>query len=433
MKKVVTILSLLTVVLPVVNRVSAEETPITTTKASEQVAAETKSTAKAKEKKAPAAIQKVSSFEPFTGKVTKTKVRLRLQPRFDAPVVRELEKDEYLVIKDDSDEFYGTLPSKDVRGYVFRTYVLDNVIEGSHVNVRLRPDLDAPVVAQLNSGDRVNGTIDPKNQKWMEIALPDSVRFYVAKDYVQKVGDAGLLARLDKKRSDMNQILQTTQVLIAGEFEKPFDQIQTAQIETNYKKVINGATEFPDLVDTAKGRLAAFNTEYQKKKVAHLEEQTKIASEIAEKNKQLAQELETHKEKILTLEQNVQQRQIILADGTPKELPANISAWVPAEDALYTDWSNQNQASNNSLEAFYQDQKDKAFILKGIVDPYNRIVKNKPGDYMLLSPSSKLPIAFLYSTNVNLQNYVGHEVAVLVAPRPNNFYAFPAYFVLSIE
>ncbi|MGD0665819.1 MAG: hypothetical protein ABSA17_08880, partial [Rhabdochlamydiaceae bacterium] len=70
-------------------------------------------------------------------------------------------------------------------------------------------------------------------------------------------------------------------------------------------------------------------------------------------------------------------------------------------------------------------------ILTGIVEPYASMVKHKPGDYVL--KDKDLPKAYLYSTQVNLQEYVGKKVSILVVPRSNNNFAFPAYFVLSVE
>ena len=67
-----------------------------------------------------------------------------------------------------------------------RTFVLDNVIEGNRVNARLKPDLESPVVAQLNSGDRVEGIIHPANNKWMEIKLPPPPVFISQRNISQK-------------------------------------------------------------------------------------------------------------------------------------------------------------------------------------------------------------------------------------------------------
>ncbi|MBA2727993.1 MAG: hypothetical protein H0U49_07460 [Parachlamydiaceae bacterium] len=60
-------------------------------------------------------------------------------------------------------------------------------------------------------------------------------------------------------------------------------------------------------------------------------------------------------------------------------------------------------------------------------------MKNKPGDFLLLSSISNLPIAYLYSTAVNLQDKLGRIATVQVVKRPNNNFAFPAYYVIFVE
>ena len=82
---------------------------------------------------------------------------------------------------------------------------------------------------------------------------------------------------------------------------------------------------------------------------------------------------------------------------------------------------------------FDKEQQENSITLKGVIEPYQKPVKNKPGDYLLVSGISNLPVAYLYSTKINLQDYIGMEIEVIASPRPNNHFAFPAYFVLKIE
>lgn len=373
-------------------------------------------------------------FEAFTGKVTKNKVRLRLQPTLDGPVLRELNRNDLLVVLGETDEFYALKPPANMKAYIFRTYVLDNVVEGSRVNVRLKPELDAPVVAQLNSGDRVEGVIDTANNKWMEIILPETARFFVSKEYIEKVGDAGLKARLDKRHDEVYRLLNTTQAISEAEMQKPFDQINLEGIVANYKKITLDYTDFPDAAEKAKAKLAALQESYATKKIAHLELQTRQATVLQEKNRQLSDQLKDHQSKLTALEQQVKQDRSLATAPTqpakPQQMPANMSAWLPVEEAIYATWS---ENAGGDINAFYQEQTNEAISLKGIIEPYQRPVKNKPGDFLLVSATTRQPIAFLYSTTVNLQDFAGHEVALVVTPRPNNHYAFPAYFVLSME
>lgn len=373
-------------------------------------------------------------FEAFTGRVTKNKVRLRLQPSLDGPVLRELNRNDLLVVLGETDEFYALKPPANMKAYIFRTYVLDNIVEGTRVNVRLKPELDAPVVAQLNSGDRVEGVVDTNNNKWMEILLPETARFYVSKEYIEKAGDAGLKARLDKRHDEVYRLLNTTQAISEAEMQKPFDQINLEGIVANYRKITLDYTDFPDAAEKAKAKLAALQETYATKKIAHLELQTHQATALEEKNRQLSDQLKVHQSKLSALEQQVKQDRTLatapIQSAKPQQMPANMATWIPIEEAAYATWAESN---SGDINAFYQEQTKEASTLKGIIEPYQRPVKNKPGDFMLVSATTKQPIAFLYSTKVNLQDFVGHEVVVVATPRPNNHYAFPAYFVLSTE
>ena len=92
-----------------------------------------------------------SHFEAFTGQVAKNRVRMRLNPALDSVIINELSKDDLVVVTNESDEFYEVLPPSQMKGYVFRTYVLDGQVEGSNVNIRLEPDTGSQVVCQVNS------------------------------------------------------------------------------------------------------------------------------------------------------------------------------------------------------------------------------------------------------------------------------------------
>ena len=383
----------------------------------------------------PSSIQ--TNFEAFTGKIKKNKVRLRLQPAYDSQVLKDLKKNDLIVVLGETDDFYAIQPLPDMHAYIFRTFVLDNVVEGHRVNIRLKPELDASVVAQLNSGDRVEGTVDTNNPKWLKIKIPENVRFYIAKEYVEKQGDAGLRDRLERKQQEGYQLLQTTDAISQQEMQKPFEKINLDGVQANYKHLISDFPEFPSIGQKAQELHTALLDAYTVKKIAYLEEKAKssiTAAALEAKNKQLQAELQDQKSKIANLEQKVDKEPSVVAViNAPKQsqLPLNMVAWMPIEEHFFNTWA--KQTGHHDLNLFYQAQKQNAFKVKGIIEPYNRPVKNKPGDYMLVNSVSKLPIAYLYSTVVNLQDHVGHEISVLVSPRPNNQYAFPAYFVLSFE
>lgn len=378
---------------------------------------------------------------PFTGKIQKNRVRLRFQPNYDEAALKELNKNDLVVVVGETEDFYAVKPPANFRGYVFRTYILDNVVEGDRVNVRIKPNKEALVVAQLRTGDRVDGVEVPGNNRWLEIALPPSVSFYVAKEYVEKAGDAGLKERLDKQKEQVDLLFVRAASAKKEQMEKPFDQIDLAPITSIYQQIISDFSQFPEASLRAKEELTSLQTQYQQKRIVFLEEQSRSSSSVIETNKKLQKDLEEHKNKISNLQQEIEKkRQAAMINQAADEssgvkstdrLPVNICDWLPVETALFNAWS--EQSGKNDPAEFYEEQKQQAFMLKGIIDPYTRQLKNRPGDYMLLNASSKLPVAFLYSTHVNLQDFVGREVTIYVAPRNNNKFAFPAYFVLKVE
>lgn len=380
-------------------------------------------------------------FKAFTGKVTKNKVRLRHQPNLDSAIIKELNHGDLLIVTDESDDFYAVQAPAGLKAYVFRTYILDNAVEGSHVNVRLAPDVEAPVIGQLSGGDKVNGTISATNNKWLEIQLPSNTRFYVAKDYVEKIGDPSLLSTIEKRKEEVNTLLNTTREESQKELQKAFPEVNLEPAIANLNKIINRYTDFPEQTAKAKEFLETLQDNYLQKKLSYLEAKSKMAqSDWESRNAQLNEHMQAQQQRLSQLEQQLQKEknsktsnffpQNVQGNNTP--VPSNkMEAWVAAEQAIYENWSRQNDG--RSMAEFYQEQGQNAVALTGIIEPYTRVVKNRPGDYILVNQSNNLPIAFLYSTQVNLQNRVGHGVTVYGIQRPNNNFAFPAYFVLSVE
>jgi hypothetical protein len=103
--------------------------------------------------------------------------------------------------------------------------------------------------------------------------------------------------------------------------------------------------------------------------------------------------------------------------------------WLALEKELYTTWSNFHP--EKSSDDFYREQQANSITINGIIEPYNQSIKNRPGDYIL--KNEDLPIAYLYSINVDLEKFKGKKISISVSPRPNNNFAFPAYFVNSIK
>lgn len=371
----------------------------------------------------------------FTGKINKNKVRIRLQPNYDAPVMRELMRNDLVLIVGETDDFYAIQPPEGTKGFVFRTFILDGVVEGNRVNVRTKPDLEAPVILQLQSGEKIEGTLDSQNPKWLTIRLPASTQFYVAKDFIEKVGDADYLSKMEKRKEEVFRLLKTTETLSQTELQKPFEQIQIGSMEKNYQSIVADYPDFPEAGQKAQELLHQMKSSYTAKKMAYLEEKTARSSEELLKEKErLASDLKVQQTKMAALQKQVdkQQTPINTQPSTIKGSPSRVNTvWTAQEDRIYQSWA--SGVLTPSRESFYEEQKQNAVELRGVIDPYHRPVKNKPGDFMLLDPSSGLPIAYLYSTVVNLQEHAGVEVSLLASERPNCDYAFPAYFVLEIE
>lgn len=376
--------------------------------------------------------QTTPSFEAFTGKVVKSKVRLRQQPSLEGSVVRELQQGDLLVIVGETDEFYAVAPPADVKGYIFRTYVLDNVVEGNKVNVRIAPDVEAAVIAQLAAGEKVSGVVSPINNKWLEIAPPASTHFYVAKDYIQKIGNASFITTLEKRKEEVNSLLNSTYLGSQTEMAKSFPEINLDAIYANYNKIITSYTDFPDQVSRAREQLSKLQDNYLQKKLSFLEAKTKMTQEDWQnKNTNLNQQVKNQQQKLEYLEQQLKSKGNTNRTSIDNQgLSNKMAAWIPTEQHLYQTWLQNNQGT---MQDFYNDQEGQMITLTGIIEPFIRSIKNKPGDYMIVNPISNLPIAYLYSTQVDLQEKIGRKVTIKALPRNNNNFAFPAYFVLSVE
>lgn len=352
------------------------------------------------------------SVSPFTGRLTRNKVRLRNKPSLEGQIIRELNKGDMVVVLEETEEFYAIQPLSDTKAYVFRTFVLDNQIEGDHVNVRLLPDLDAPIIAQLNSGDRVEGIVSSLNNKWLEIAPPLSSRFYVCKDYIEKIGDAQMMTVIAKRREEVNALLQSTYQTSQEEMQKPFSEINLERIHENYQTIMSSFADFPDQAERAKELSISLQEQYLNRKISYLENKATEKAYTFLENKQ----------------SSIDEQELI--SMLEEELSGRAALWLPQERTLYEVWA---EASGGSIEEFYSLQKEKAITLEGLLESYKRPVKNRPGDFLLVSKLTNLPIAYLYSTKIDLEGYVGQEITIEAVERTNNHFAFPAYFVLSVD
>ncbi|MBS0623885.1 MAG: hypothetical protein JSS62_04605 [Verrucomicrobia bacterium] len=373
-------------------------------------------------------------FEPFTGKITGNKVRMRTQPSLEGHVIKELRNGEMFAIVAERDGFYAVTPPQDTKGYVFRTFVLDGVVEADHVNIRLYPDIDAPVIGQLNTGDRIHTKVSDVNNKWLELDLPSSANFYVAQEFVDKIGPVEMLAQIQARHRQATHQLNAACLYAQSEIQKSLPQVDLDSIHSRFTQVSTTYKDLPEIADSAEEADRLISEVYLQKKLSFLENKSDHLASHVELNP-------THVEGLAklgihikpmqkeTCESSAESRVTVMATIGDQSITDKMLIWEPLERSLHQLWAATH--GNRSIDEFYQDGVDSAVTLTGIVEPYNRPVKNLPGDYLLRIDNH--PVAFLYSTKVNLQGLVGKQITVTGAPRPNNHFAFPAYFVLSVE
>ncbi|MFZ0564664.1 MAG: SH3 domain-containing protein [Chlamydiales bacterium] len=379
--------------------------------------------------------QEGASFESFTGNIIGEKVRLRTQPNLEGYVVRETTNGELFEVVGEENDFYAIIPPKGMKGYLFRTYVLDEAVEGEHVNVRLYPDMDAPVLGQLNTGDKVDAVVSDINDKWLEIDFPKSCRLYIAKGFVEKKGPLELLGQIEKRNHEGSHLLNSALALAQAEIQKPFEQIDFDTVSEKLNTLIENYKDLSDISEHAQEAKEVIQEIYVQKKVAFLQSKAekttkpvRIDPAYLERLAKLGIEYAKDKE-VATVGEAVSETVGVASIVRDDMITDKMRAWEPVEESLFHLWAASDEGG--SLESFYDQQQSKAIVLTGIVESYNRPVKNKPGDFILRT--DKLPVAFLYSTKVNLQNFEGKNVTIRAYQRPNNNFAFPAYFVLSVE
>ena len=359
--------------------------------------------------KAAAKVADAKNFKPFTGRVTGQRVRMRLLSDTDSPVVAELAKGDYLVVAGEKAGFYMIEAPASVKAYVFRSFVLDNTIEGHHVNIRLSPDLDAPVVHHMSTGDKIIGTVCSNNSKWIEMSIPQGVYFYVAKDLIECAGDVTLKAVYDSRKAELVQLMESADKLCQEELAKSFEAIDHARLVNQYTKIAQEFADFPEQASKAKTQLAELQESYLRKKIAFLESKADyLASEAVRTPSHF----------------------VPVATQTDCHYSAEpMRNWEPVEENLFMRWSMHHDSK--TMDDYYKEQRASAITVSGILEVFAEPVRNKPGSFILRDKG--VPVAYLYSTRVDLQNYLGKKIQAVASPRPNNNFAFDAYYVFEIQ
>lgn len=370
------------------------------------------------------AAPKVEPFKPFTGKLLANKVRVRAKADLESPVIRQMSKNDLLLVVGEEGDFYAVEPMKDTKAYVFRSYVLDNVVEANRVNVRLEPHVDAPIIAQLQAGEKVDGTVCSINHKWLEIAPPKNTKFFVAKEFLGNAGGPEHLANMQKRKAQLEDLLASAYKHAEEECKKEYEEMAPQHAIEEFQRVLRSFSDFPEAVVQAKEGLALLKETYLNKKIAYLEAKAELTSSA--KEEMLAKHKAENRE---------------LLDAVPAKVDSSfwskranknehLGFWDTVEESLYLSWVAFH--TGKSFNDYYTEQKANASVLSGTVERYTYDVRNKPGDFILRN-GEDTPVAYLYSTQISLDNYIGKSVTLLAAPRPNNHFAFPAYFVFSVE
>ena len=207
--------------------------------------------------------KKGAHLKAFTGKIIGNNVRMRTAPDLASHIISELSKDDYVVVEGQNGEFYAIGAPSHLKAYIFRGFVIDDVVEGNRVNVRLAPDRDAPIIGHYSTGHPIHGKICENNNKWLEIDIPKESRFYIAKEYVEYAGNPELKAIQDKRRETVTQLLESTKLLSQGEMRKAFPEIDIDKIN----KISGMDITFVTTADTdkeAKSLLTELGLPFQK-------------------------------------------------------------------------------------------------------------------------------------------------------------------------
>jgi hypothetical protein len=370
-------------------------------------------------------IKKEDKFKPYTGKVVANKVRVRAKADLDSPIVRQMNKNDLLLVTGEEGDFFMVEPLKDMKAYVFRSYVLDNVIEANRVNVRLEPHGDAPIIAQLQAGDKVEGTICAMNHKWLEIKPPKGTHFYVSREFLVQAGGPEHLGNMERRKSQVEELLTSAYLNAETEAKKAYEEMAPQHAIEQFQTILRNFADFPEAVAHAKEGLALLKETYLNKKIAFLEATAELSPTA--KQELIAKHKSENSEMFPNGQAKLDSATWSKKMGNKKE---DLSFWDTMEESLFLSWSAFHSGKN--FDDYYTEQKANASVLTGTVERYTYDVRNKPGDYILRS-TEEAPIAYLYSTQIDLEKYAGKTVTILAAPRPNNHFAFPAYYVFTVE
>lgn len=349
------------------------------------------------------ATKSTSQPKTFTGRVSGNHVRMRISPDTESTVVQELNRGDLLLVTGEKNGFYLVEPPENLKAYIFRSLVIDGVVEGNRVNVRLNPDLEAPAIATLSQGDLVHGEVAEENSKWLKIKIPSKTRFYVAKEFLDYVGGADFRDLYESRKKDLLGLIESSLNYTSKELAKPFQEINYDRVVAQLKTIVDGyRNEFPVEIEKIEIELKKANDLYLQKKVAYLEAKTSQLQDLPS----------------------------ALPRSQKEGLTEKMKRWEPFEEALFREWS--SGYIGKRIEDFYQEElSTRAVKIVGTLELFSDPIHNKPGEFLIRHRD--VPLGYAYSTLIDLDNKVGKEIQMVAIPRPNNNFAFPAYFIFKIE
>lgn len=349
------------------------------------------------------------NFIPFTGVVKGNRVRLRTAPKLDSSILKEVSFGDLLPIVGETDNFYSIQPSSDIKGYVFHTFIINGIVEGDQVNVRAAPSTLSPILYKLHKGDQV--TVYEEKGNWTEIELPSNCLFYISKEFVEKKGDISLVNEINDQIKTANDLLKKAVFFAEKELKKPLSHINLEEIYQNINSIREGNFKnLPGIEEKIDHELEKIQQVFLSKK-----------AEEDQKSSSLSNSYETSK-----LSKHLRRIDPIKKAPTLKN-------YENIEESLYKLWLSDLPSNSplSSMEDFYKSEHKKHKTLVGKLEVYPYVIKNAPGQFILKNNSRS--IAFLYSTKIDLNAFLNQEIQIIGLPRPNNYFAFPSFFVTSVE
>ena len=203
---------------------------------------------------------------------------------------------------------------------------------------------------------------------------------------------------------------------IQNELKKPFAEIQLVPFVNDLKIIVAQNQDLPELADKAQSLIKTIQEQYLQLS--------------------LRKPLDTSKETAASGHPSAQAQVASLDAPSVQGFAADIrhlsSFALEQQENTVLDQALRSGKIENK-DSFYAEELKNAQEISGQLVPYDRPVKNRPGDFMLVDAKTKVPVAYLYSNRQDLNQFAGQPVHLMVTPRPNHHFALPAYFVLEIK